>query len=180
MATAFIGEIRCFAFNFAPYGWATCNGQILQISQNDALYSLLGTTFGGDGQNTFGLPNLQGQVPMHWGNGPGGFNTTIGQVQGSASVTLTTAQMPAHTHSLTVAIVPSGGVVERTPTPTAAAYISDSSPARLFATAGATLNAPFSGKALAQQGGSQPHENMQPYLAMTFCICLTGIYPSRN
>ena len=97
MASPFLGEIRCFGFNFAPVGWAKCNGQLLAISSNDALFAILGTTYGGDGQTTFGLPNLQGQVPMHWGSGPSGFNTTIGEVQGVTTVTLTTAQIPAHT-----------------------------------------------------------------------------------
>src|SRR5262249_3659539 len=99
MAEPYIGEVRCFGFNFQPRGWAFCNGQLLQIAQFEALYALLGTIYGGDGVSTFGLPNLQGQIPMHWGNGPGGFNTTIGQVQGSPTVTLTTAQIPAHNHT---------------------------------------------------------------------------------
>src|SRR5438094_10654278 len=95
-----------FGFNFAPRGLAFCNGQLLAIAQNDALFAILGTTYGGDGVTTFGLPNLQGQIPMHWGNGPGGFNTVIGEVQGQTTVTLTATQIPLHTHTITAANVP--------------------------------------------------------------------------
>ncbi|HVH80614.1 MAG TPA: tail fiber protein, partial [Stellaceae bacterium] len=100
MSNPFIGEIRCFGFNFAPLNWAFCNGQLMAISQNTALYTILGTTYGGDGQTTFGLPNLQGQVPMHWGSGPSIPTTVLGEVQGVSSVTLTTQQIPLHAHSV--------------------------------------------------------------------------------
>jgi len=179
MASPYIGEIRCFGFNFAPIGWAFCNGQLLQIAQADALFAILGTTYGGDGVTTFGLPNLQGQIPMHWGTGPGGFNTVIGEVQGATTVTLTTSQIPAHTHTITAGDLPAGGVVERLQSPTAVAYISASSPDQAY-NSSPTLDAPFSPKAISTVGGSQPHENMQPYLVLNFCIALEGIFPTRN
>jgi len=177
MATPYLGEIRAVGFNFAPYGWAFCNGQTLQISQNDALYSLLGTTYGGDGVNTFNLPNLQGRVPMHQGTGQ--FATTLGQVQGSTQVTLTIATMPAHTHTITAGQVAPGGVVNRTPAPTPTSYLADTALNAVYLT-NPTLNATAAGGAIGMAGGSQPHENEQPFLVITFCIALNGVYPSQN
>jgi microcystin-dependent protein len=180
MSQPFIGEIRAFGFQFAPTDWAFCNGQLLAIAQFDALFAVIGTTYGGDGQATFALPNLQGQIPMHWGNGAGGFNTTIGQAQGTTNVTLTTAQTPSHSHTITVMAVPSGGVVERTAIPTTVSYIADSNPDGVYNETTPTFDAPFAPNALSPVGGSQPHDNMQPYLAINFCMCLNGIFPSRN
>jgi microcystin-dependent protein len=180
MAQPYIGEIRCFGFTFAPYGWMFCNGQLLDISLYNPLYSILGTIYGGNGTTNFALPNLQGQVPMHWGNGAGGFTTVIGEVQGVSSVTLTTSQIPQHNHTIVTGEVPSGGTVERTPTPSSTAYISNSAPDGLFSDSAAALTATFSPKAIGFQGSSQPHENMQPYLVMNFCIAVDGIFPSRN
>jgi microcystin-dependent protein len=181
MASPYIGEIRCFGFNFAPQGWAFCNGQLLSISQNDALFAILGTTYGGDGQTTFGLPNLQGQIPMHWGNGPGGFNTAIGQVQGTTTVTLTTGQIPAHLHTVTATEEQAGGIVERTAVPGPNSWLSESQPPNgVYLKIPSAIDAPFSPKAISLQGGSQPHDNMQPYLALSFCIALEGIFPARN
>jgi microcystin-dependent protein len=179
MSEPYVGEIRCFGFNFAPTNWFMCSGQTLAISQYTALYSIIGTTYGGDGQTTFLLPNLQGNVPMHWGNGPGGFNTAIGQVQGTAYVTLTSLQMPLHQHTGTVAAIQQGGDAERTPTPSSTTYLADSHPGGVWNTA-PTINGPFSGAAVGTAGGSQPHNNMQPYLTVTFCICYTGIFPPRS
>ena len=179
MSEPYLGEIRCFGFNFQPNGWAFCNGQLVSISQNEALFAILGTTYGGDGVTNFALPNLQGRIPMHWGNGPGGFNTQIGEVQGVTAVTLTTQQMPGHTHTITVGDLPAGGVVERVQSPTAAAYISASSPDQAY-NSSPTLDTAFSSKAISISGGSLPHENMQPYLALNFCIALFGIFPSQN
>jgi microcystin-dependent protein len=179
MSTPYVGEIRCFGFQFAPVGWMFCNGQLLPIAQYDVLYAIIGTTYGGDGQTTFALPNLQGRIPMHWGNGPGGFNTVIGEVQGVTTVTLTVSQMPTHTHPIVVGDLPAGGVVDRVQSPSAAAYISASSPDQAYQSS-PTLDAPFSPKALSTWGGSQPHDNMQPYLAVNFCIAFEGIFPSRN
>jgi microcystin-dependent protein len=181
MASPYIGEIRCFGFNFAPVDWAFCNGQLIQISQNEALYAIIGTIYGGDGVTTFALPNLQGQIPMHWGNGPGGFNTVIGQVQGVPSVTLTTAQIPTHTHTAIAMEVPSGGDPERTAVPNATCYLGPGQvPDAPYNTAPTSMTAAFSPKAISIQGGSQAHDNMQPYLVLNFCICLFGIFPSRN
>ena len=181
MAQPYIGEIRCFGFNFAPQSWAQCNGQLMAISQNDVLFAIIGTTYGGDGVTTFALPNLQGQIPMHWGNGPGGFNTTIGQAQGTTSVTLTTNQIPIHTHPWTAVTVPAGGVVERTAVPDSTCYLSTSQPPNgVYQKTPATVTAAFSPKAISPSGGSQPHENMQPFLVLNFCIALFGIFPSQN
>jgi microcystin-dependent protein len=179
MSQPFVGEIRCFGFQFAPVNWAFCNGQLLPISEFDVLYAVIGTTYGGDGQSTFALPNLQGAVPMHWGNGVGGFNTQIGQVQGSTIVTLTQAQMPQHRHAITTAVVAPGGAPERTATPSASTNIGTSDPDGLYKST-PTLDAAFAPAAIGSAGGSQPHDNMQPYLALNFCISLFGVFPSRN
>jgi microcystin-dependent protein len=180
MSQPYVGEVRCFGFQFAPLNWAFCNGQQLAISQFDVLYAIIGTTYGGNGTTTFALPNLQGQVPMHWGTGPGGFNTSIGQVQGTTQVTLTQAQTPSHTHVLTVQKLPSGGVVERTAIPNSVSYLSDTNPSGVWSNTSPSFNSQLAGNVLSQVGGSQPHDNMQPYLAVNFCMSLFGIFPSRN
>jgi len=181
MATPYVGEIRCFGFSFQPAGWFTCNGQLVSIANYTALYSVIGTIYGGDGVTTFAIPDLQGRVPMHWGNGPGGFNTNIGQVQGTESYTLTTNDMPAHTHTVSAAALPAGDVVLRTNMPSSTAYLSDSSaPNVAWNTAPSAFDAPFSPKAISTQGGSQPHENRQPLLVLNFCMAWNGIFPSRN
>jgi microcystin-dependent protein len=180
MSQPFIGEIRAFGFQFAPTNWAFCNGQLLAIAQFDALFAVIGTTYGGDGQATFALPNLQGQVPMHWGNGAGGFNTTIGQVQGVTNVTLTQAQTPQHSHVITVVEEASGGVVEKTPNPSSVTWLGTSNPDGLWTDTSPTLSPQFAPNTISTVGGSQPHDNMQPYLAINFCMCLNGIFPSRN
>jgi microcystin-dependent protein len=182
MSQPYIGEIRCFGFPFAPVNWAFCNGQPLAIANFDTLYAVIGTTYGGDGVQTFNLPNLQGEVPMHWGNGPGGFNTQIGQVMGTTTVTLATAQTPAHTHTITTQEFPSGQPHNyRIGQPNPNAWLSQSAPGGVWYDKGSpNLNAQFSQQALSPVGGSSPHENMQPYLAVNFCICLYGIFPSRN
>jgi microcystin-dependent protein len=180
MASPYLGEIRCFGFNFAPFGWASCNGALMAIAQNTALFSILGTTYGGNGTTNFGLPNLQGQVPMHWGTG-GGIISNIGDAQGAPQVTLSAAQMPLHQHTVTAMSIPTGGVVDRVATPTSTSFLSESQPPNgVYATVTPTINAPFSPKAISSNGGSQPHENMQPYLVLNFCIALEGIFPSRN
>lgn len=183
MSQPFVGEIRCFGFSFAPFDWAFCNGQPVPIANFNALYAIIGTIYGGDGQTTFNLPNLQGQVPMHWGNpttGPAtGFNTVIGQVQGTTNITLTTAQTPQHTHTITAQEDPPGGIVEKTPTPNANAWLSDSAPDGLWSWT-PTISPSFAPNEISSVGGSQPHDNMQPYLALNFCISLNGIFPSRN
>jgi microcystin-dependent protein len=179
MSQPFVGEIRCFGFQFAPAGWAFCNGQLIAIPQNTALYSILGTTYGGDGLNTFALPNLQGRVPMHSGNGIGGFNTVIGELQGTTIVTLTAPQIPQHQHGIAAAVVAPGGAPERTAIPSNTTFVATSNPDGLYKGT-PTLNATFAPNTIGSAGASQPHDNMQPYLALNFCISLFGIFPSRN
>ena len=173
MSDNFIGEIREFGFNFAPYGWALCNGQLLSISQNTALFSLIGTYYGGDGISTFALPNLQSRVPIHQGQGVGLSPYNLGQQGGTESVTLTTQQMPQHNHGAnTVSGSPAGASRPSNAYPGAATSGS------VYSTAApdSTFNTNFIGFA----GNSQPHNNIQPYLCINFCIALQGIYPSRN
>jgi microcystin-dependent protein len=179
MSQPYVGEIRALGFNFAPYGWAFCNGQLLDISQFETLYTLIGTTYGGNGTTNFAVPNLQGQVPMHWGN-LAGFVTIIGQAQGTTQVTLTQAQTPSHTHTIVAQLIPSGGVVERTQVPKSVSYLADSSPGAVYLDTTPSFNSQLAGNVLSSVGGSLPHDNMQPYLAINFCISLFGIYPSRN
>lgn len=172
MADPFVAEIRIFPFNFAPTGWAFCNGQLLPISQNTALFSLLGTTYGGDGKSTFALPDLQGSAPMHPGQGPGLSLYDLGQSGGTEFVTLLDAEMPVHGHPLRASNSPGD-----TPIPTnntlarfANAYQQDS-------VNNLTQMAPES---LAIAGGSLPHNNLQPYLTLNFCIALQGVFPPRS
>jgi microcystin-dependent protein len=170
MADPFVAEIRMFAGNFAPTGWALCNGQLLPISQNTALFSLLGTIYGGDGRTTFALPNLQGKAPMHYGQGPGLSPHFLGETGGEESVTLQSSQMPVHTH-LPVA----AGSAATTGTP--------SENVRLAQTAvGTNIYGPAADlQSLGTPaGGGQPHNNMQPYLALNFIIALQGIFPPRS
>jgi microcystin-dependent protein len=167
VSDSYIGEIRMFGGSFAPAGWAFCNGQLLPISENDALFTLLGTTYGGDGQETFALPNLQGRLPVHQGSG-----FTIGQASGVEDVTLTTNQLPVHNHSFLGTT--NQGATTNPPTnvvaqmPGGSVYIQDG--------ASVALNA----ASILQDGGSQPHTNYQPYLCISFIISLFGIYPSQN
>jgi microcystin-dependent protein len=179
MSQPFVGEIRALGFQFAPSGWAYCNGQPMDISQNETLYTVIGTIYGGDGVSTFNMPNLQGQVPMHWGTGISGQTTVIGQPQGVTLVTLTQAQTPQHSHTITVQQEPPGGTVEKTPTPGPNTWLGSSNPDAVWVPT-PTVNSAFAGNAISPVGGSQPHDNMQPYLAINFCISLFGIYPSRN
>ncbi|MGB7036712.1 MAG: tail fiber protein [Xanthobacteraceae bacterium] len=178
MAEAYIGEIRCFGFNFAPYQWAFCNGQPMAISQYTALFSILGTTFGGNGTTTFNLPNLQGQIPMHWGTTAGLPATSIGQVQGQSNVTLTVNQIPIHTHPATAAT--SSSATERTNTPSATCFLSGVHAPDLPWQKTPTLAPQFAANAISQTGTSLPHDNMQPYLTLNFCISLFGVFPSRS
>src|ERR1700732_4362500 len=168
MAEPFLSEIRIMSFNFAPKGWAMCNGQLLPINQNQALFSLLGTTYGGDGRVNFALPNLQGNTPMHVGNGH-----TLGEKGGEQAHTLSIAELPAHTHSANAAnVAPSAG------NPSNTRMLSESAGANLYA--GASNPQTMVPAAIANVGGSQAHENMQPFLTLTFCIALQGIFPSQN
>ena len=168
MAQPYVGEIRLFAGNFNPAGWALCNGQILPISENETLFQLIGTTYGGDGQATFALPNLQSRVPIHMGTATSGVTYTLAEAAGVESVTLTTQQIPSHTHPLLVSgdsgstanpggAMPATGVTIYRPQP-----------------ASVLMNA----SAITPVGGSQPHENMQPFLCINYIISLFGIFPS--
>lgn len=169
MADPFVAEIRIFPFNFAPKGWAFCNGQLLPISQNTALFSLLGTTYGGDGKSTFALPNLQGRAPMHTGQGPGLSLYNLGQQGGSETVALLESEIPAHTHQ-TRAV----GAFANQPSP--ANNIWGRSAANPYTAAQTGQMSPF---ALATTGSNEPHNNMQPYLTFYFCIALQGVFPPR-
>jgi microcystin-dependent protein len=171
MSDPFIAEIRIVGFNFAPRGWATCDGQLLPISQNTALFSLLGTIYGGDGRTTFALPNLQGRAPIMWGQGPGLSPHDVGEVGGAAVVTLDGTQIPAHTHQLTANTAPA-----TSGTPAATQQLAAASTSMY----GVPQNlVPMSGAAVSTVGG-QPHENRQPYLGTLFVIALQGIFPSRG
>jgi microcystin-dependent protein len=174
MADPFVAEIRIYPFNFAPKGWAFCDGQLMPLSQNTALFSLLGTTYGGNGKSNFALPDLQGRAPMHPGQGPGLSLHDLGETGGSELVTLLESEIPAHNHSLGAQNVPLGGVASGS---------------------GAVLNRPASGnlydatspqlvamapQSIAPAGGDQPHNNLQPYLTLNFCIALQGVFPPRT
>ena len=170
MSEPFIAEIRIFAGNFAPRSWAFCNGQLLPVSQNTALFSLIGTTYGGDGRSTTALPNLAGRAPMHPGRGPGLTSRRLGQRGGVEMVTLSEAQMPNHTHQL-IATGEDGA---------------STSPQNHYVGAGNDMFAPANNLgamdsiSLPETGGSQPHNNLQPFLTMNFIIALQGLYPSRG
>lgn len=165
MAEPFIAEVRIMSFNFAPKYWAQCNGQLLPINQNQALFSLMGTTYGGDGRSNFALPNLQGCTPIHMGNG-----YSQGQKGGQQSVTLTPQQLPQHVHFLMGSstaqntVVPSG-------------LLAVTTPSEFY---GGTPNAAASAASIGSTGGNQPHNNMQPSLVLNFCIALQGIFPSQT
>lgn len=174
MADQFVAEIRIMAFNFAPTGWAICNGQLLPISQNTALFSLLGTTYGGDGKSTFQLPNLQGSAPMQPGQGSGLSNHFLGETGGVENVTLLQTEMPMHNHNMRADSQDPADV--QAPSPSV--YLALSSKGRGYAPA-ANLTQ-MSTQTVGVTGGSQPHSNMMPYLTLNFCIALQGIFPPRG
>lgn len=172
----FVAEIRIFPFNFAPKGWAFCDGQLLPISQNTALFSLLGTTYGGDGKSTFALPDLQGSAAMHPGQGQGLSLYDLGQVGGSQFVTLIQSEMPVHQHNVGMAnatngnsLTPVGSTWATTPSGRGLLFVYHPGPPTAKMLADSILPA----------GGSQPHNNMQPYLTLNFCIALQGVFPAR-
>ena len=175
MSSPFLGEIRQFGFNFAPRGWAMCNGQLLAISANTALFSLLGTFYGGNGTTTFGLPNLQGRVPIHFGQGAGLSSYVLGQAAGVENVTLLAVQMPQHNHS--VLTVNSGG---NQANPSTNYLAVESTGTSLNYSSGPSDGTTLNPQAVTTAGGNQPHANIQPYLAVNFCIAEQGIFPSRN
>lgn len=171
MAEPFVGEIRMFAGNFAPRGWAFCDGQLLAISQNDALFSLFGTTYGGDGRTTFGLPDLRGRIPIHAGQGPGLSERRLGARGGEEEVALTVNQLPGHNHRLQASsqtgmdALPESRVLAQSESP----FYGVDEPI-----------APMSNQGISSTGGSQPHTNVMPYLCVHFIIALFGVYPSRH
>jgi microcystin-dependent protein len=174
MADPFVAEIRIFPFNFAPTGWAWCDGQLLPLSQNTALFSLLGTTYGGNGKSNFALPDLQGRAPMHPGQGPGLSLHDLGETGGSETVTLLESEIPAHLHTLRAS---SDDADLKAPTPNRSLARSIGGFAYQTSTAGAQPMAP---EALAPAGGDQPHNNLQPYLTFYFNIALQGVFPPRG
>lgn len=183
MSTFFTGEIQLFGFNFAPKNWAQCNGQILPISQNQALFSLLGTVYGGNGVTTFALPDLRGRLPMGQGQGPGLSARTLGQALGEESHTLIATQTPTHTHSVNVISNPT--LANNTAVPGSTQFLAQTT---FSGPDGATTNiyvpdsAPGNAMNTAAVGttGGQPHSNLMPLLAVNFCICLSGVFPTRN
>lgn len=170
----FIGEIRIFPFNFAPTGWAQCNGQLLPIAQYTALFSLLGTTYGGNGYNNFALPNLQGRVPLQPGQGQGLSPYDLGQTAGNKSVTLLVSEIPVHAHTIQYG---SSGFAQESPTGHLLMDIQGRRGAAAY-TEKSNLRSMGAG-AVAPTGGSQPHNNMQPYLTLNFCMALQGVFPQR-
>lgn len=172
MAQPYVGEIRMFGGNFAPAGWMMCEGQLLPISENETLFQLIGTTYGGDGQSTFALPDLRGRVPIHNGTGPDGITYQLAEQAGVEEVTLTVQQIPVHNHALLAttglsdSASPNGRLLAEAAGPTL--YIGDAP----------TVN--MAASAISAVGGSQPHTNMQPYLCVTFIISLFGIFPSQT
>jgi microcystin-dependent protein len=177
MADPFVAEIRIFAFQFAPKGWAFCDGQLLPLSQNTALFSLLGTTYGGDGKSTFALPNMQGNAPMHPGQGPGLSLHDLGETGGSETVSLLESEIPSHSHSMNVGTQDPADVAVPSPTRIlgksagAFAYVPGSPTPALTAMNDSTI---------APAGGSLPHNNMQPFLTLNFCIAMQGVFPPRT
>jgi len=174
MADPFVAEIRIFPFNFAPKGWAWCDGQLLPLSQNTALFSLLGTTYGGNGKSNFALPNLQASAPMHPGQGPGLSLHDLGETGGSETVSLLESEIPQHPHTVQAV----GGDPGDLQAPTPARAIARS--AKGFAYAPGPADAPMAPEVLAPAGGDQPHNNMQPYLTFYFNIALQGVFPPRS
>jgi microcystin-dependent protein len=180
MSDQYVGQIQAFGFNFNPQGWFQCNGQLLAISQYQALFALIGTTYGGNGTTTFGLPDLRGRTPIHMGQGPGLSNYNLGQASGTETVTLQINQLPFHNHQITAN---SGNGSLPPPTNN---FLATAPPARGAATGpdlyntAATANTTLNTAAISFQGGSQPHPNLKPFLTVNFCIAWVGVFPSRG
>ncbi|MEQ8305222.1 MAG: tail fiber protein [Hoeflea sp.] len=172
MSEPFVGEIRMFAGNFAPRGWAFCDGQLLAVSQNDALFSLLGTIYGGDGRTTFGLPDMRGRLPIHAGHGPGLSERRLGAKGGAEHVTLTVNQLPSHSHTY------NASTTAATANNPELAFVGESPTVDVLAESPPTV--PLSSAAVTHVGGSRSHENEMPFLCVNFIIALFGIYPSRH
>jgi microcystin-dependent protein len=175
MADPFVAEIRIFPFNFAPKGWAWCNGQLLPLSQNTALFSLLGTTYGGNGKSNFALPDLQGRAPMHPGQGPGLSIHDLGETGGSDTVTLLESEIPSHAHTLSGGTAPAD-----TPDPTGASFGRALGATPYLSPSGNPPLLAMSAQALTSAGGDAPHNNLMPYLTFYFNIALQGVFPPRG
>jgi microcystin-dependent protein len=173
MAQPYVGEIRMFAGNFAPNGWMFCEGQPLPISENEVLFQLIGTTYGGDGEETFNLPNLASRVPMHMGTGPDGTTYQIGEMAGTEQETLTIQQIPNHSHPLT-----GSTAIGNQGTPVGNVLATTSGGISLYYEGGVDAN--MNAQAITPAGGSQPHENTQPFLCINFIISLFGVFPSQT
>jgi microcystin-dependent protein len=173
MANPFLAEIRIFPFNFAPRGWAFCDGQLMPLSQNTALFSLLGTTYGGDGKSNFALPNMQGNAPMHPGQGPGLSLHDLGETGGSDTVTLLESEMTQHSHGLTAS-----NQEGTDQSPINEMFAGGVGGINLYAAPASIIQLPD--VTVAPAGGDQPHNNMMPYLTLNFCIALQGVYPPRT
>lgn len=172
MADPFVAEIRIYPFTFAPKGWAFCDGQLLPISQNTALFSLLGTFYGGDGKSNFALPNLQGNTAMHWGQGSGLSERMLGEQGGSETVTLLESEMPVHTHGLSTSQRPADGIDP--------SGLAPGTGNNMYAPASTSNVVTAAPEALQYAGGGLPHNNMQPYLTLNFCIAMQGVFPPRG
>ncbi|CAM2066832.1 Phage tail protein [Sulfidibacter corallicola] len=173
MSEPFLAEVRIVGFNFAPRGWAFCDGQILPINQNQSLYSLLGTTYGGDGRTSFALPDLRGRTPIHVGRSNGGADHTLGSKSGEETHTLSGAEMPQHIHTIKA----SNDAANTVPS---SSSLLGNVPNRIYADLDPSRLATLHSGTIASVGGGQAHNNMQPYLAINFCIALQGLFPSRN
>jgi microcystin-dependent protein len=174
MAQPYVGEIRMFAGNFPPVGWMFCEGQLLPISENETLFQLIGTTFGGDGQSTFALPGMSGRIPIHMGTGSSGTPYQLAETGGSESVTLTTNQIPAHTHPLTAS--QDAGSQNNAGNQVLAAQ----SPVSIYRPNAVAPNVPMNASSVSPVGGSQPHDNMQPFICINHIISLFGLFPSQT
>ena len=180
MAQPFVGEIKLFAGNFAINGWAFCNGQLLSISEFETLFVLIGTTYGGDGVTTFALPNLQGRVALHQGTGPGLTTRVMGEISGTENVTLTSGQLPSHTHTVialtgdATATAPGSTVLPARPSGSTTEFL------YLPGAASPTTDTPPAAASVSSNGGNQPHDNLMPSLALNYIIALFGIFPSQN
>ena len=179
MGTPYIGEIRIFGGNFAPQGWAFCDGSLIAISENDTLFALIGTTYGGDGQNTFALPSLQSRLPVHQGTG-GGATYVEGQAGGMESVTLNTSQLPGHNHLVQAAAAGTAGTPSGTTIMSSQTEQSGFTSAPAYAAYDPAKQVAMAPQSIGQTGGGQPHDNMIPYLAVNYIISLFGIFPSQN
>jgi microcystin-dependent protein len=177
----FVAEIRILPCNFAPKGWAFCNGQLLPLSQNTALFSLLGTVYGGDGKSTFALPDLRGNAPMHKGQGTGLSPRSLGEIGGAETVTLLQSEMPVHTHNLQASGADATTITASGNMPALGAYDNGQQNGAIGAySEQASSNTQMGFQAISPVGGNQPHNNMQPYLTLNFCIALQGVYPPRS